>query len=127
MSVHSNTEIIYIVFTVLVESYMHMFGTEHVLSDFHPVESTNSKQFYLHMQERYQLELFHSQAAIADPRTLTHFPNTADIGMQMSIHPAVMMDNSVQSPIVRLLLSLLDVILLYHEWIKLQAVNLYPV
>lgn len=51
-----------ILFYIVVESYMHVFGAGE-LSEFHPVDNNHFKQFYLHEQERYELELFHSRSA----------------------------------------------------------------
>ena len=48
-------------FIFIVESYMHVFGTETQLSEFNPVDSLTSRRFYLHMQEQHQLELFQHQ------------------------------------------------------------------
>lgn len=67
---------------------MQVFGTDTELSEYHPVESLNSRQFYLHMQEQYQLELFHtSQAMLMDNGSFMYHPQP----VEMQMHPDYMM------------------------------------
>lgn len=75
------------VFSV-VESYMHVFGSDLELSEFHyPVETTNSRQYYLHMQEQIQLELFYNSAMLAEEGACLHLPQPTSLQMQRYLMP----------------------------------------
>ncbi|XP_067938665.1 rap guanine nucleotide exchange factor 1-like isoform X2 [Watersipora subatra] len=80
-----------------VESYMQVFGPGQELSEFHPVESVNSKQFYLHVQEQYQLELFHPQAAIMGNGNFMYQPQPVEMGLPTNVPVGFLMDSSLHS------------------------------
>ena len=80
---------------------MHVFGTEHELSEYHPVESINSKQYYLHMQEQYQLELFHSQSTFMGNGTYMHQPYPIEMSAQANVYPGYISNSPAQSAMVR--------------------------
>ena len=63
---------------------MHVFGAEEQPSEYNAVESVNSRQYYLQMQEQYRYELFQS-----------HHPIPEGL-MTRSLHQEAMINSSNQ-------------------------------